>query len=301
VDRVKGISTDWDDDEREALEAIADDLAALRERHRRDPPLDLLHAARADLLPEALEEKTAAHLDSSAWSRTLVDGAEASIDALDAASADRLLTRIQQESARAVVHDRPRTRWLSGFAFAAVSLVVIAGAVVWRQSSSTLTAPTRQPPADVARQPSKPASAFALQLTKPDVKLTPGALLLRGNGSGRLVDDIAPGLNAYRAGEYDKAARELEGIRSGYPTAVEILFYLGISRLFLDDPTSAARALESALALNDDSFNDDAKWYLALANERAGDRANARNLVEQLCRGTSAYASRACATASALQ
>ena len=112
---------------------------------------------------------------------------------------------------------------------------------------------------------------------------------------------MAPGLNAYRAGDYDTAARELEALQPRYPKSVEIMFYLGISRLFLDDAPAAVRALESARALNDDSFNDDVAWYLAVADERAGAPDQSRALLDGLCGGKGVFAARACSAVSSFR
>jgi tetratricopeptide (TPR) repeat protein len=129
------------------------------------------------------------------------------------------------------------------------------------------------------------------------VKLTAAALLLRGDRTQNFVDDVADGLNAYRAGDYEKAARALEALEPRYPKSVEILFYAGISRLMLNQAPAAVRALEAARALSDDTFADDAAWYLAVAYERAGDVDRSRALLAALCRGSSARAAHACAAA----
>src|SRR5262249_27162583 len=134
------------------------------------------------------------------------------------------------------------------------------------------------------------------------VKLTAMALVVRGEGtSGKFVDEAVAGLNAYRTGDYASAARELEAIQPRYPKSVEIPFYVGVSRLFLNDVPAAMAALESARALSAESFNDDIAWYLAVASERTGERERARAWLDGLCRGTSEYSARACDASSKLR
>jgi hypothetical protein len=292
-------SRDWDDLEREALAPVERELAALRARHGDDPPLDLLRAARADALPDALQRSTIAHLESSAWSRALVDGADAAEAELDATAADRLLARTTQVASQEAGARRRLVRWAPIFALAAAAGIVLA-IVVWRNAAGpapSVTVVDRSVRPAVTPSPPPPRE-FRLELTKPPVKLTAAALLFRGDhNSGRFVDDVADGLNAYRNGDYEKAARELEALEPRYPKSVEIPFYAGISRLMLNDVPAAVRALEAARALNDDTFAGDIAWYLAVAYERAGDAVRSRALLAALCGGSSAWAARACAAA----
>lgn len=292
---------DWDDDEREALDPLAADLEDARERHRHDPPLDVLRAARAEALPETLQQQTIEHLASSTWSRALVDGADDGDASLDPASVDRLLTRITQDAKRGAVPGR-RWRWIWAPALTLASIALVAAAVVlWRNQTPRAPEVEQDTAAPAAATPA-PRPSFRLSLDKPDVKLTALALVLRGeSNSGRFADDVAPGLNAYRAGDYQTAARDLEGLKSRYPKSVEIPFYLGISRLFLGDAAAAVTALESARAMNDDSFNDEAKWYLAVAYERVGRLDRARALLDRLCAGNGPFAARACAAVNTLR
>jgi hypothetical protein len=279
---------DWDDAERQALEPLERELAELRERHRGDPPLDRLRAARAGALPDEVQQTTIAHLESSAWSRALVEGADDADAAFDSSSADRLLSRIQREASSGRGRAAKRPLWAPVLAFVSIAAILVIAVGIWRS-----LAPAPHTPA--AQLPAQPAPVFALELTKPDVKLTSAALLIRGTGGSRFVDDVAPGLNAYRAGDYATAARALEAVQQNYPRSVEIPFYLGVSRLFLNEPPAAVRTLESARALNDPSFADDVEWYLAVAYERAGSGPQSRVVLERLCGGRSTYAARACA------
>lgn len=283
--------TDWDEAERRALDPLERELAEVRARHHGDPPLDYLRAARADVLPDALQDTVAAHLESSAWSRALVDGAERADAALDMAAEDRLLSQIHHDTGATAPRRKTRRVWAPLLVLGTIAAVLVGAVLLWRAS----VRPTQQSAPTAAQTATPPASpVFALHLAKPDVKLTPAALLTRGEGGGQFVDDVAAGLNAYRAGDYATTARELAAIQPKYPQSIEIPFYLGVSRLFLGDATGAVRALESARALNEPSFAADVEWYLAVAYDRAGLAERSRTLLEGVCNRKGAHAPDAC-------
>jgi hypothetical protein len=290
---------DWDDTEHEALEPFAREVADMRDRHRHDPPLDVLRAARAGALPDDLQPKADAYLESSPWAQTLVSAADEAEPALDSLSADRLLARIEKDR-RTDVDDARRPAWKWALALGSLAAAAVVVVMVWRPSSKTLVAP-RPSTTQTTQTTATARPAFALELTVPEIKMTSAALVRRGEGAARFVDDIAPALNAFRAGDYDAAARMFDALRASYSTSVEVPFYLGVSRLFLNNAPAAAQSLESARALNDASFEDDVAWYLAVAYERAGERSRAAALIDGLCGGKSAYASRACAAATSMR
>jgi hypothetical protein len=123
-----------------------------------------------------------------------------------------------------------------------------------------------------------------------------------GSGSGRsggsdnqLLADLKGPLDAFRNGDYARADRAFSALESRYPSAVEVFFYGGVSRLFVNDPARAITALTKAADLADTTFAPRAAWYLAIAEERAGQRPRARARLDELCRGTSNRAAPACA------
>jgi hypothetical protein len=282
----------WDRDEREALEPVADEIAALRERHANDPPLDLLRAAHADALPPDLQARVSDHLTESAWSRALVDGANDVEHSLDAPASDRLFARITQST----TPQRPlfsAVRFASRVLAAAAALIIITALwVSWRGTASV--APPSKPAASqttVARA----EPPFELPLRKPDVRLSVSALTWRGpSGAASLVDDLAPALDAFRASDYARAAQLLQPIERQYPKAFEPPFYRGISLLFLNDPSAAIDELQTAARLADSSFSSDVAWYLAVAELRAGRLVAARVYLDPLCRTANAHTADAC-------
>jgi hypothetical protein len=156
------------------------------------------------------------------------------------------------------------------------------------------------PPASSSSSAAPAPPVFHLPLEAAPVKLTASALVLRSAGAASFVDEAAPAFDAYRGGDYAAAADAFTRLAPRYPGAVELPFYLGVSRLLIGNAAAAAAALRTARAIGEPAFADDVTWYLAIAGERAGDVAAERVELDALCRGASAYAARACAASAAL-
>jgi len=284
---------DIDREEREALAGLEEQLDAVRERHRDDPPLALLRAARADALPSELQEAVDQHLANSEWSRALVDGLEQDEPVLDPHAARRLYATIDGKLAQQ--RDREGFKiWLRyGLITPAIAVAVLAiWFVVYRPDRAI--APTSSPPV-VAVAPPEARPLFTLALDKPDVKLSAAALTWRGAaGENALLADLKPALDAYRQNDYATSDRLLMALSTKYPNAVEVHFYQGVSRLFLSEARLAINAFDAAEKLADTTFLADILWYRAIAEQHAGNNADARTRLEALCRGSSSP-ERACA------
>ena len=295
---------DWDDDERRALKEVEAELAQLSERHRDDPPFELLRAADAGALPESLHAPLAEHLKHSAWSRALVDGtAEPDI------SPDELLERRVLDRVRRSAPATPasgavwRARaWFPALAAAAV-LVVMVGLMRRGEPGRPGNQPPGSQPQTATPVTATPAApVYVLALAAPDVKLTAQALVLRNNaGESQFVNDVAKPFNAYRAKDYREAERQFAALQTRYPKSVEVVFYRGISQLFLNDATGAIESLQAARRLDDETFTAETAWYLAVAYERASQPALALAELGALCRQTSPFTSGACDAAARLQ
>jgi hypothetical protein len=287
-----------DNTERRALQGLEREFDELRARHRDDPAFELLRAARAGVLPDPLQQSVTEHLDRSAWSRALVEEDAEAEPALDDDTARRLLSRITRSAQPPRASRWYMRSWLPALAAAAV-LVVMVGML---RSGSSQISVERQPPHVEAPAPAAAAPALTLPFEKPDVKLTPQALVLRSDaGRGGFVDDIAPALEAYRGNRYVDAEQRFAALRAHYPASVEVAFYRAISQLSLDDAAGAVASLTAARRLDDGAFAPEIAWYLAVAHERAGDLVSARTELERLCRQTNVYAARACAAGPALK
>jgi tetratricopeptide (TPR) repeat protein len=284
---------DWDREERQALAGLGAQIDAMRRRHAGDPPIELLRAARADVLPEDLQTAVSEHLAASAMSRTLADGCDDEPPALSDAEQERLLARIVKEaSASASAYGETGRERLWGWLRPVLvgSGIVAIASLVWVVSKRTEVGERLGPPDTqvvVALPPAVPP--FLLPFEKPDVRLGMGALTWRGSkptssdDGNQLLADMKPGLDAYRQNDYAAANRELTALASRYPGTIEILFYQGVSRLFLNDYAGAIASFEAAEAIGDRTFAGDVAWYRAVAEQRSGRAAEARSRLDAIC------------------
>ena len=286
----------FDGDERAALAGMEPELTAMRARHDRDPEVELLRAARAGILPEDLQDRMSTYLASSRWSRALLDGLEDAETeaALDEDAVSRVLARVKSDP-------RPSPRlsfyWMWPVVATAAAALVVATTLLPRQPMSPRTA-NETPPAS---QPQPPASSaqvrpsYLLTLEKPEIKVSLGALTWRGDAEPqRLLNDLKPAFDAFRADRYDVAEKRLGALERSYPASVEVFFYRGVSRLFAGDYDGAIESLTNAARLSDATFAHDIAWYRAIAEERSGRLDAVRTDLTTVCRGGSARAATAC-------
>lgn len=295
-------------------EALPDDVGAqfeaLADRHRADPPPAVLRAADADALPSPLQENVAAGLGASAWQQTIVRGATAAGDeaAVDADMAERLIARVHREAVAGDAARRARRQRVVAATAGLAAVVVLGAALLLVRRPPDAPAATTEPEevaSPLAETTAPPAAPVVPQVQIPidpaPVKLTARALVLRNDSQqAQFVDDAAPAFDAYRAGDYRTAADAFARLAARYPSAVEIPFYLGVSRLLVADAPGAVAALRTARAAGEATFQDDIAWYLAAAEARAGDLSAARDGLTALCNGQSAFAPRACTALAAL-
>jgi len=289
---------DWDREERQALDGLEDQIDAMRRRHVEAPPFELLRAAQADALPEDLQTSVSEHLAASAMSRTLAEGLGEDAPALSAEEQERLLARIMKDARKEAA---PASVW-GWFRPVLVGTGIVAVAsLVWIVSKKTEVGERLAPPESqvvVALPPAVPP--FLLPFEKPDVRLGIGALTWRGSAlsatddGNQLLADMKPGLDAYRRNDYATANRELTALAGRYPGTIEILFYQGVSRLFLNDYAGAIAAFDAADAVVDRTFASDVAWYRAVAEQRSGNDAQARAQLNAICNTRGSDAGRAC-------
>jgi hypothetical protein len=287
---------DWDREERDVLAGLEDQIDAMRKRHLNDPPFELLRAADAGALPEDLQASVSEHLTASPLSRTLAAGVGEDLPALSATDEDRLLARIMTE-ARQESAPAGAWGWLRPV-FVGSGLLAVT-AVVWFVASETEVGERISPPETQVVVALPPAAPFLLPFEKPDVRLGMGALTWRGStpttdDGNQLLASLKPGLDAFRQDDYATANRELTALDDRYPGTIEILFYQGVSRLFLNDLPGAVAAFDKAEALDDPTFEADVLWYRAIAEQRSGNVAGARTRLESICNARGVDAARAC-------
>ena len=231
--------------------------------------------------------------------RRVVDDLREELDALhvetpfEQGDADRLLARIRGDIAR---EHSSVTGWSwlrPALAFVAVLAVGLAAWIVFGRAPESTPVMTPQPEQPIAAAPARPA--FQLPLDKPEVTLSLAAMTWRGSqGNNQLLSELKIPLDAYREGNYVVANREFSRLEARYPDTVEVFFYGGVTRLFLDQPDRAMVALTRAGELADATLIDRVNWYRAVAEQRAGRVADARSRLESLCRNGRTYAAQAC-------
>jgi hypothetical protein len=289
----------WDADEREALALLGDELDELAKGHANDPPLAMLRAGAHDALPTDLQPDVTAHLSNSPWSRALVEGIDAAVPSLRAADEDRLLARIQGRATQPADRAR-RWPWLApALVGSALAAAVLALWTSRHNPSPSSTAAVESPREIAAAAPQ--VAGMRLPLEQPEVMVSTAALTWRGTAPGhQLLVDLKPAVDAFRKGDYARADREFGALEPRYPGAVEVFYYGGVSRLYLDDPQGAIVRLRRARELADPAFASEIDWYRAIAEQRAGHPAELRALLDALCLGTSTRAARACEAAKRL-
>ena len=287
----------WDDEERDLPEDLARELSNMRGAPAL--PLEVLRAAGTGVLPDDLEHAAQAYLSKTPQARALVDELNGAAS-LDPHSEARLYARISQ-GVTVARGAQPSSRWMWQAA-AAIGAIAMAGSMWSMMTRARIDAPAvavTQPPPSPAAPDTPSAGArpetFLLPLQRPDVRISLRALTWRGSQRANpILTALKPALDAFRAGDYQRADTEFTAIEKQYPKLVEVGLYQGVSRLFLGDIPGATSSLRAAAALRDAAFTNDIEWYLAVAEERSGQLAAARERIEALCPG-GAGDPRACA------
>jgi hypothetical protein len=269
----------WDDDERQLPEDLARDLAATGPRGAQ-PPLEVLRAAGEGVLPKEVDASAQWHLAQHDGTRRLVDALNDAAG-LDADAEAALFARITRETT-AIDRERRSSPWRWQVA-AAIGTIAIAGSAWWmmRRDSAVVATP---PPVLVAQATAPAVPEFLIPLERPDVRISLSAMTWRGRRPDNpVLVALKPALDAFRAADYTTADREFSIVAQRYPDLIEVALYQGISRLFLSDWSGASISLKRAQAIGDPAFAGDVEWYLAIAEERSGDRTAARQRLQALC------------------
>ena len=89
---------------------------------------------------------------------------------------------------------------------------------------------------------------------------------------------------AYAIGRYAEAAESLEIVASRQPSAASVRFFLGVSYLMLDRTDDAVGALQRCVDIADPAYADDARFFLAKAWLRKGNREAATSALDAVSR-----------------
>jgi TolA-binding protein len=150
-----------------------------------------------------------------------------------------------------------------------------------------------QPPTTVSA-PQRPASdnpAAAVARLAELSKVDPPEYLpltLRSEDEARVRFEA--GMAAYARGDYQTAAAALEQVVSLQPSNARALFFLGVTHLMLDRPESAVAFLQRCIDAGDSAYQEDARYFLAKALLRKGDRQGAMAALEIVASSTGARA-----------
>ena len=202
-----------------------------------------------------------------------------------------LLARIQREARGGGFRMSPGW-WIAAAAAAILTVGTTLMTIMRRDASPAAPAIS---PVTTAVASATPSPVFYLALEKPTIKISPSGLAYRGpGGNNPLLADLKPAFDALRVDDYVGADREFSAIAGKYPASIEIAFYQGVARLFAGNVQGSIDSLKSAERIADSSFSFDVAWYRAIAEERAGNIAEARARLTRLCTQPDARAPSAC-------
>lgn len=190
---------------------------------------------------------------------------------------------------------------------AAAAVLIAFGFVAWLATrpapapsvASNDAQPPPRPRADSALKDPPAVREWALALAAPPVELPARyALITRGSDSDReFLAAFGAAIAPYRSGDYLEAAVALAEVAQEFPNVPEAAFYLGAARLLAGDAAGARDPF--ARAEQAESLADEARWFGAVAAERAGARTEADAMLVAICQRDGDYRDRACAIAGA--
>lgn len=102
-------------------------------------------------------------------------------------------------------------------------------------------------------------------------------------------------LEPYRKGDYVAAATALDGFLLDHPGDPVATLYLGISRLFMDEPQNALEILRGMPGSASEQVMAESEWYAAVGAARLRDPSAAEAAARTLCDRTGPASARACA------
>lgn len=255
-------------DEQDLPHEVLAGFDAIRERHRTDPPLEQLRAARAGVLPAGAQQAVSAHLAGDPWSQALVDATSDGSD-VDEVTEARLLARIKRELKDQPAPGAPWWRTMIGPAAAAVLVAAVWLTPESRQPATPPAAAIDRVTAPATPEPITPPVA-PLPFSAPALRLGLRALAWRGApNDNEYVAALKPAFDAYRKGDHVRARDAFDRLAERYPDGLEVLFYGGVTRMALGDDKGARESLRAAARIDDATFNDEVSRWLVVAEQRA--------------------------------
>ena len=282
---------DRESDETQFLAEFDEALQPMQTRHARCPAPELLRSADSGALPPALAASVAAHAARCAACRVLrEDLLLVASGGLSDVERQRIHRRVFDALPRRDRRPAARMRW---WGMGAAACGALAAAVLLASILTPEHLP-QMPPAPALRVAGGAPPTSALELDKAPLKLPLATMLSLRAAPEVGTIDIQEGLRLYRQDDFRRAAVRLQKVR---PTASlpQLGLYLGVCYLYLGETENAERTLSETRPLVPPEIKPDVAWYLALARLRLGQTSGARDALDDLCRGRSEYAGRACA------
>lgn len=298
---MNGPKDDLTAEERELLRDHAALLQAARARHADCPPLEVLLASQAGVLPEETERKVAAHLEKCGFCQILLkDLASEELTSATGEEARRVRERVLASAKPQTKNAKAGGGFLSIWLWRAIPVTALAGAAIamllWVRLHPSVTPVS--PTVATVKPAAKPTLPSPPQWEKLPIRLQAESVLVwRGkprNAQERYASELTSALAFYRDDKFADAVERLSKVAKDFPRGIEGQLYLGIAELKLDRNAEAIAPLRAAKQLGPEPYRDDAGWYLALALWRDGDLASAEGELQGLCKGKSDYAARAC-------
>jgi hypothetical protein len=260
----------------------------------RCPSPDLLLPALEGTLEEPALTQVREHVSKCAMCRELTEALErAAAEGPTLEERSRLDARRPRQAGR-----ESKTAWWP--AAVAASVILVAG-MFWLSRFMEFRSMSAPPVSKVAvGAPSPPE--FVLPLDAPFVNVPESPIVLRGGEPDRFVPALIEAAKPLRNRDYAAAAREMAALRRQYPDRPHPAFYEGVSLLMSGRPADAREPLEEARRLSErgTSLHIDASWYLAVAFERVGRRADSIAILTELCGSAGARDEQVCSALHAL-
>jgi Putative zinc-finger len=188
----------------------------------------------------------------------------------------RMLGAVRSELAAqrsTIITEAGRRRWLTPLAAVAAAAIVAVGVTLARRppppQTTQLTQPAARPPA--APTPRGPSPELILALSKVD---PPPYVAMTVRGDASAPSDFDRGMTAYARKDFRRAEGLLAKASASDPDAASN-FFLGISRLMIEDPSGATEALRRCIALGSSPYAQAARVALAKALLRTNDLTEA--------------------------
>lgn len=278
----------FDADETRDLEALGVNGGSVRRRPGCPDPA-LLVALDEGVLDEDVVARVRAHVSGCpACQAASADLAAVFDEGVPEESRKRLDARVA-----AIKPSRSRGLWY--WLVPAGGLAAATAAIVW----ALLPGPVIPlVPDDVVAK--APAQALPTVFVVDRPALPPGEIDLAVRGAAETVADVANqaslALDRADGGDISGGLAEAEALFAKHRDSRKAGLALGSLLLRVNRNAESLTVLEAARALKiDPELNDEVDWFLAIASVRAGDRPNARLLLEGVCKRNGTRGARACA------